>query len=78
LEADWEQNEGLILLLTMGMAYARAEKALTVNGGAAGLREEEVKKLLDRAITMEARHAAMKNFALRRREFHKVILIGKV
>jgi hypothetical protein len=70
---DWKQNEGLIMLLMMGMAYARAEKVLSVTDGAAGLRDEEIKKLLDRAITMEAKHAAMKNFAFDIMRDHRVL-----
>ncbi|GEM_PF-4230145 len=70
---DWKPNEGLIMLLTVGMAYARAEKALSVTDGAAGLRDEEIKKLLDRAITMEAKHAAMKNFAFDIMRDHRVL-----
>ncbi len=58
----WAQNEGLLMLLGTGLAYLRAEQALTITGGAAGLREAEIRKLLDRLLEIEARFAAMKNF----------------
>ncbi len=62
-ENGWKPNEGLIILLTTGMAFLRSERALSVPEGAAGLSEAEIKKLLDRLTIMEARYASIKNFA---------------
>jgi len=62
-ENGWKQNEGLIILLTTGMAFLRAERALSVSQGTAGLSGDEIKKLLDRLTVVEARYASIKNFA---------------
>jgi hypothetical protein len=62
-ENGWKQNEGLIILLTTGMAFLRAERALSVPQGTAGLSSAEIKKLLDRLTVVEARYASIKNFA---------------
>ncbi len=62
-ENEWKPNEGLVILLTTGMAFLRAERALSVSEGVAGLSRDEVKKLLDRHMVIEARYASIKNFA---------------
>jgi hypothetical protein len=62
-ENGWKPNEGLIILLATGMAFLKAERALSVPQGAAGLSSAEIKKLLDRLTVVEARYASIKNFA---------------
>ncbi len=69
----WKKNEGLIVLLTTAMAYLRAERALTITAGTSELRDDELQKLLDRAITMESKYAAMKNFAFDIMRDHQVL-----
>jgi hypothetical protein len=76
IEADeWKQNEGLIILLTTGMAFLRAERALSVPQGAAGLSDAEIKKLLDRLMVTEARYASIKNFAFDMMRDHRALEI---
>jgi hypothetical protein len=72
---EWKPNEGLIILLTTGMAFLRAERALSVPQGAAALSGEEVKKLLDRLMVIEARYASIKNFAFDIMRDHRVLEI---
>ncbi len=77
-ENGWKQNEALIVLLTTGLAFLRSEKALTVADGAAGLREEELKKLLDRLNVIEAKYAAIKNFAFDIMRDHRILELRQV
>ncbi|HML20956.1 MAG TPA: hypothetical protein PKD09_04865 [Aggregatilinea sp.] len=72
---EWKQNEGLVILLTTGMAFLRAETALSVTQDAAGLSGEEVKKLLDRQMVIEARYASIKNFAFDIMRDHRALEI---
>ncbi|MGQ9834260.1 MAG: hypothetical protein ACUVRJ_10805 [Candidatus Villigracilaceae bacterium] len=74
-ENDWKQNEGLIILLTTGMAFLRVERALNVTQGTADLSREEVKKLLDRQMAIEARYASIKNFAFDIMRDHRALEI---
>ncbi len=74
-ENEWKPNEGLIVLLTTGMAFLRSERALTVTSGAAGLSEAEIKKLLDRLAVIEARYASIKNFAFDVMRDHRTLEI---
>jgi hypothetical protein len=69
----WKQNEGLIVLLTTGLAFLRAERALTIPESAAGMRDAEVDKLIKRLIEIESRLAAMKNFAYDMMRDHRVM-----
>lgn len=72
-ENDWEQNEGLLVLLTTGMAFLRAERALAASAGSAGPRDAEVRKLLKRLIGIESRFAAMKSFAFSMMRDHQAM-----
>jgi hypothetical protein len=69
----WKQNEGLIVLLTTGLAYLHAERALTTPETVAGLRDAEVNKLLSRLIEVESRFGAMKYFAYDIMRDHRVM-----
>lgn len=76
IEANgWKQNEGLVVLLTTGMAFLKAERALTVSQDAAGLSDAEIKKLLDRLMVIEARYASIKNFAFDIMRDHRTLEI---
>lgn len=77
-ENEWKPNEGLIILLTTGMAYLNAERALSVSQGAADLSGEEVKKLLDRLMVTEARYASIKNFTFDIMRDHRILEIKYV
>jgi len=72
---EWKQNEGLVILLTTGMAYLRAERALHVPQTVSGLSETEVQKLLDRLMVIEARYASIKNFAFDVMRDHRILEI---
>jgi len=69
----WKQNEGLIVLLTTGMAFLRVQRALSVGGDVAGLRDEDVRRLLNRLVEIESRFAAIKNFAFDMMRDHRVM-----
>jgi hypothetical protein len=72
---EWRRDEGLVALLTTGMAYLKAERALSVSQGAAGLSEAEIEKLLDRLVVIEARYAAIKNCAFDIMRDHRILEI---
>lgn len=72
-ENEWTPNEGLVILLATGMAFHKGERALNVTQGADGLSAEDVKKLLDRQMVIEARYASIKNFAFDIMRDHRVI-----
>jgi hypothetical protein len=69
----WKQNEGLIVLLSTGLAYLRAERVLTIPESVAGMRYAEVDKLIKRLVEIEGRLAAMKNFAYDMMRDHRVM-----
>ena len=70
---SWKQNEGLIILLPTGLKYLHTERVLTIPETVAGLRDEEVNKLLSRLIEIESRFAAMKNFAYNIMGDHRIM-----
>jgi hypothetical protein len=74
-ENGWKPNEGLIILLTTGMAFLRAERALSVPQDTEGLSGDEVKKLLDRQMVIEARYASIKNFTFDIMRDHRTLEI---
>lgn len=74
-EYDWQPNEGLIILLATGMAYLRGERALTVSDGGAGYSAADLKKLLERGITIESKYAAIRNFAFSIMRDHRALEI---
>lgn len=57
------------------MAFLNAERALNVTQGAADMSREEVKKLLDQQMVIEARYASMKNFAFDIMRDHRALEI---
>lgn len=70
----WAINEGLVILMTVGMAFLRAERALAIVAqGADDLSGEEVKKLLDRLSVIEARYASIKSFAFSIMRDHRTL-----
>lgn len=72
-ENGWKINDGLIILLTTGMAYLRAERALQVAQGIDDLSKEDVRKLLERLAVIEARYASIKNFAFSIMRDHRTL-----
>ncbi len=72
-ENDWKLNEGLIVLLTTGMAFLKAERALAVTQGTGEFSAEEIQKLLDRQMVIEARYASIKNFAFDLMRDHRTL-----
>ncbi len=72
-ENSWKINDGLIILLTTGMAYLRAERALQVAQGIDDLSKEDVRKLLERLAVIEARYASIKNFAFSIMRDHRTL-----
>ncbi len=74
IEANqWKINDGPIILLTTGMTYLRAERALDVTQGVDDLSKEDVKKLLERLAVIEARYASIKNFAFSIMRDHRTL-----
>lgn len=74
-EYNWGPNEGLIILLTTGMAYLRAEHALDVATDVAGYKPDDLKRLLERSITIESKYAAIRNFAFSLMRDHRTLEI---
>lgn len=74
-EYNWQPNEGLIILLATGMAYLRAEHALDVATDVAGYKADDLKRLLERSITIESKYAAIRNFAFSLMRDHRTLEI---
>lgn len=74
-EHNWQPNEGLIILLTTGIAYLRGERALTITGNEGEYNPADLKKLLERSISIESKYAAIRNFAFSLMRDHRTLEI---